>query len=137
MQGYKLKNIKRSRNLKLSVTKIQLLILPLLFICCISKQNTKKQSLPKEENTITDNQKLINANSQIKDLKGTIIYVDLEGGFYGIRGEDGKSYNPINLEKEFRQDGIRIEFSASVRKDIMSIQMWGTIVEIQKIRKID
>lgn len=137
MRESKLKNITRNRILKFIGVKIPLLILPLLIICCVSKQNTHKKHLPEEKSAIKNEQKLIDKDSQIKDMKGTVVYVDLEGGFYGIRGEDGKSYNPINLEEEYKRDGIRIEFSAVVRKDIMSIQMWGTIIEIKKIQKID
>jgi len=127
----------KNRSLKFFRFKILLLILALLIICCASRQNTHKKPLPQEKSAVTNEQKPIDANSQIKDMKGIIIYVDLEGGFYGIRGEDGKSYNPINLDAEYKRDGIRIKFSAVVRKDIMSIQMWGTIIEIQKIEKID
>lgn len=32
---------------------------------------------------------------------GTVKYIDLEGGFFGIIGDSGKNYDPINLSEEF------------------------------------
>ncbi|MBI4101636.1 MAG: hypothetical protein HY443_01580 [Candidatus Nealsonbacteria bacterium] len=66
---------------------------------------------------------------------GTVRFVDLERGFYGIEGDDGKKYDPINLAPEFQQNGLRVEISAKERKDVASIHMWGTIVEIVKIKR--
>jgi len=64
---------------------------------------------------------------------GTVKFVGLEGGFYGIVGDDGKHYDPINLEQTYQKDGLRVRFQAKIREDIASIHMWGTIVEITKI----
>jgi len=68
---------------------------------------------------------------------GTIEFVGLEGGFYGIVGDDGKRYDPMNLGQQFREDGLRIRFEAKIRKDVASFHMWGTIVEITKIEKLE
>jgi inhibitor of cysteine peptidase len=65
---------------------------------------------------------------------GTVIYVDLEGGFYGIAGEDKTNYDPVNLEEEFREDGLEVEFTAYPVEDMMSIRMWGQLVEIRSIQ---
>ena len=67
---------------------------------------------------------------------GTIRYLDLEGGFYGIVGDDGKNYEPTNLSQEFQEDCLPIHFEAKIRKDIASAHMWGTMVEITKIEAL-
>lgn len=67
---------------------------------------------------------------------GTVKYLSLEGGFFGIVGDDGKHYNPVNLDEEFRVDGLRVQFKARISENQVSGQMWGTIVEIIEIRKI-
>lgn len=67
---------------------------------------------------------------------GTIQYIDLEGGFYGIITDQGENYLPLNLPEAFRVDGLRVRFWAKVRNDVMTIYMWGTPVEILKIEKI-
>ncbi len=65
---------------------------------------------------------------------GTVKFIDLEGGFYGIMGDDSKNYDPINnLGQEFEKDGLRVNFEAKIRTDIATTRMWGTPVEIIKI----
>lgn len=68
---------------------------------------------------------------------GTVTYVDLEGGFYGIVDLEGGHYLPIDLPAECRTDGLRVAFSADVEDDIAGIQMWGTPVKIRSIETID
>ncbi|MEK6756891.1 MAG: hypothetical protein AABZ02_12130 [Bacteroidota bacterium] len=69
-------------------------------------------------------------------LTGTVIYVSLEGGFYGIKGDDGKNYDPVNLPEEFRKDGLRVRFEAKELKDRASFHMWGILIEIVSIQKL-
>lgn len=67
---------------------------------------------------------------------GTVVFLSFEGGFYGIRGDDGKNYDPMNLAAEFRKDGLRIRFEAKELPDRASVHMWGTIIEIKHIEKM-
>ena len=67
---------------------------------------------------------------------GTIKYIQLEGGFYGIVTEKGEKYLPINLKEEFKEDGLRIWFKARPKK-VATIQMWGKPIEILEIRKVE
>ncbi len=68
---------------------------------------------------------------------GTVRFINLEGGFYGIVGDDGKKYDPMTLDQQFRADGLRIRFEARIRADVASFHMWGTIVDITKIEKLE
>ncbi len=67
---------------------------------------------------------------------GTIVFLSFEGGFYGIRSDDGKSYDPINLPAEFRKEGLRVRFEARELKDRASFHMWGIIIEIVHIQAL-
>ena len=69
--------------------------------------------------------------------KGTVVFVKVEGGFYGIVGDDGNYYDPVNLPKEFQQDSLRIYFKANYAKSLVSFHMWGKLVEIKEIRKLE
>lgn len=73
--------------------------------------------------------------------KGTIKYLSFEGGFYGIVGDDGKHYDPLNLPQEFRVDGLRVRFTAArdhavMTDNIVSFHMWGYIVRLISIEKL-
>ena len=68
--------------------------------------------------------------------RGTIVYLDLEGGFYGITADDGTNYDPINLPDAFKTEGMRVTFIGFVRKDMASTHMWGQILEISKIEEL-
>lgn len=66
-------------------------------------------------------------------MQGTVRFMNLEGGFYGIITKDGRRLLPMNLEKELRQDGAIIEFSGDVVKDVMTIQQWGTPFKLEDV----
>ena len=69
--------------------------------------------------------------------KGTVRFIDIEGGFYGIIGDNDKHYDPINLSQEFKVDGLRVRYKAKIRRDIGSTHMWGTQIEIIRIEKLE
>jgi putative hemolysin len=64
---------------------------------------------------------------------GTVTYIDLEGGFYGIVADDGEHYLPTALPAEYRQDGLRVAFVVDIQSDTVTIQQWGTPVEVVEI----
>jgi hypothetical protein len=67
---------------------------------------------------------------------GTIKHQGLEGGFWGIVGDDGQNYDPQNLAAEFQKEDLRVSFEAETKPDAASFHMWGTIVEIKSIKKL-
>jgi inhibitor of cysteine peptidase len=67
---------------------------------------------------------------------GTIQYNEFEGGFYGIVGDDGENYDPINLPSDFNEEGLRVKYTLKILKNQTSIHIWGIIVEIIKIEKV-
>lgn len=68
---------------------------------------------------------------------GAIAYQNLEGGFYGIVGDDGNKYLPLNLDAQYRQNGMRIAFEYKEAGDIATVQMWGIPVNITFIEETD
>ncbi|WP_301664029.1 putative hemolysin [Methanoculleus frigidifontis] len=82
-------------------------------------------------------QEAANQEQEIVAKNGTITYVDLEGGFYGIVAEDGTRYLPLNLSEEYRVDGMNVTFVGSLREDTVTIQQWGTPIEIAAIEQTD
>ena len=98
----------------------------ILVFCCLL---LTFQSCRHEEITIR--------NSYILTFTGTITYQRLEGGFWGIISDEGEKYDPLNLPADFRQDGLRVRVVALPKKDMVSIRMWGIIIEINEIVRDD
>ena len=76
------------------------------------------------------------AGNRVSLLKGTIVFNDFEGGFYGIIGDDGEHYDPLNLPPEFNEDGLRVRFEGIMRGDVASYHMWGHVIELTKIERL-
>ncbi|WP_298665634.1 hypothetical protein [uncultured Methanofollis sp.] len=66
---------------------------------------------------------------------GTVTYIDLEGGFYGIVADNGTHYLPLDLDPAFEQDGLKVTFTLEPARDIMTIQQWGTPVKVISIER--
>ncbi|WP_256870978.1 hypothetical protein [Shewanella sp. Scap07] len=68
--------------------------------------------------------------------QGTVRYLNLEGGFWGIITDDGRKILPENLPSEHRKDGLRLSFSSKEVKGMMTIQQWGTLSTLDNIKVI-
>lgn len=68
---------------------------------------------------------------------GTIVYMDLEGGFFGLVAEDGMKYNPLNLDEQFKQDSLRVRFRGEKKTDVVTTRMWGTNLQILEMLELD
>jgi hypothetical protein len=70
-------------------------------------------------------------------VTGTIRFVELEGGFWTIRGDDNVTYEPLTpLAADFQHDGLRVRVEGKIRTDKVSVRMAGPILEIVQIRKL-
>ncbi len=69
--------------------------------------------------------------------QGTVRYVPIEGGFYGIVTDSGERYLPSNLSAEFQQDGLRVRVEGTTPQDVVTFQQWGAPLEISSIQKIE
>ncbi|NMD53410.1 hypothetical protein HG547_17555 [Shewanella sp. DNRA4] len=69
-------------------------------------------------------------------LQGTVRYLNLEGGFWGIIADTGQKILPKNLPQEYRKDGIRLSFSAQEITGMMTIQQWGKLSNLSDITVI-
>jgi len=71
-------------------------------------------------------------------FKGTIKKIDLEGGFWGILGDDGLKYYPVNLDQyaNFLEDGKRVVVDSLILSNMVSITQWGTTVSVRDLIEI-
>jgi hypothetical protein len=75
-------------------------------------------------------------NHEAGFVSGTVIRGGVEGPAFGIRTDDGKNFDPMNLPDEFKTYGKRILFKFIVRDYMTSVHMRGTIIEIKFIHEI-
>lgn len=70
-------------------------------------------------------------------ITGTTTFVEVEGGFWGILGDDGVPYHPVNgLPESFQAESLRIK--ADIKpSSAVSVFMWGRLVEVQEIELLD
>ena len=67
---------------------------------------------------------------------GTITFMKIEGGFFGIVTDKGEKLLPINLSKQFQQVGAQVKIQGELITEMMTIQQWGTPFKITKIELI-
>lgn len=69
-------------------------------------------------------------------LTGQVDCTTIEGGFYGIIGDDGIKYQPTNLPRKFKKQGLSLKFDAKSKDNMVSAFQWGTIVELSNVSEI-
>lgn len=69
-------------------------------------------------------------------ITGTVVYLDLEGGFWGLVGDDGQHYEPLDLlPLDVREDGCRV--TAEVEPvQVVSFRQWGRPVQVRRVSRI-
>ncbi|WP_281559366.1 hypothetical protein [Thalassomonas sp. RHCl1] len=72
----------------------------------------------------------------LKWQQGTVKYLTMEGGFYGIVTDEGKKLLPMGLAPEYRQHGAIVKVKGELIKNMMTIQQWGTPFKITEIELI-
>lgn len=63
-------------------------------------------------------------------IKGNVVFVNLETGFWGIEAENGKKYRPIEMPQELQEDGLEIAFTYKSAESGISMFMWGIPIEL-------
>lgn len=104
----------------------------------LAKDIPKAEPNVSEQNTAEPNESPSSRSPTIPDsdtfeIQGTVVHKNIEGGFFAIDGDDGRKYDPINLPESFRKDGLKVKVTARLRRDAMSIHMYGAIIEVVDI----
>jgi hypothetical protein len=66
----------------------------------------------------------------MKKIKGTVVYEELETGFWGIVDDKGHQWRPINMPNQLKFIGAKVDIMARETEEDMSIFMWGTPIKI-------
>lgn len=65
-------------------------------------------------------------------ITGKVVYKNLEGGFWGIEGNGGQQYRPVNMPEKLKEVDKKVKLTA-IEVDEMGIFMWGIPVKIKSI----
>jgi len=65
-----------------------------------------------------------------KRISGKVVYQDFSGGFWGIVGDDGNNYRPVEMPNQLKKDGAKVNIVIRKMPDEVSIFMWGQPVKI-------
>ena len=66
----------------------------------------------------------------MKSVKGKVSYQNIGPGFWGIIGDDGAEYRPVNMPNQLKYDGKEVEVKIIPVPEDVSIFMWGIAVRI-------
>ena len=70
------------------------------------------------------------------NVTGRIKHYSYEGGFYGIEGDDGNVYKPIDLDPGFQIEGQAVQAELRPRDKKILFKPWGMPVEVLNIKRV-
>lgn len=73
------------------------------------------------------------SNAKPLSINGTVTFINLEGGFYGIITDNQIKHNPTNLDDSYKTDGLIVSYSFEQETDMVSYHQWGKIITIKEI----
>ena len=64
--------------------------------------------------------------------KGTVRRIGEDGGFWGLRGDDGRSYRLEGLSPVYQKEGTRIRFRGR-RRGPLQLAPWSMVLELTDV----
>lgn len=65
-----------------------------------------------------------------KRIKGVVKYINLGTGFWGIIGDNGQEYRPVNMPQQLKEEGKKVAVWVVEEEEGFSIFMWGVAVRV-------
>ena len=108
-------------------------VVALAFVLVAGGACNEKDAAKEETTTIRETGTPTPGDPNLITKSGTVRWLDLEGGFWGIVADDSARYDPGGLDERFQKDGLRVRFDARKAEGQMSIRQWGALVTIVRI----
>lgn len=70
---------------------------------------------------------------EMPEFAGTVVHLDLEGGFWGIVTTDGRRFEPLDLPEGLQRQGLRVRVTAQPVPRVAGSHMWGTVIRVLDI----
>ena len=68
--------------------------------------------------------------SKAKRITGTVNFIDLATGFWGITEPDGTQWRPVAMPDQLKREGKTVQCVLEEVDEEVSIFMWGTPARI-------
>jgi len=72
----------------------------------------------------------------VSSVEGTVQYIPIEGGFYGIVTDGGEKFLPLAMDASLKQNGLRVRFSGKAADGYVTFYQWDTLIEISSIETV-
>jgi len=73
------------------------------------------------------------ADDKLLIFQGEVVFVEIEGGFYGIVDQNGQKYLPSNLPDILKQNGLKVRGTAQLKSGKLGFKQWGKMIDIIEI----
>ncbi len=102
-------------------------------------QANDKSSMPKEliAEPVTQAEAIEDNTKGEMTMKGSIIYKDLEGGFYAFIAENGDRYTLHGLDETYQKNGLVVEVKGTPKPDMMTFTQFGTVLQVSSVKVLD
>lgn len=103
------------------------------------QMDTKAESMPKElvAEPVTQAEAIEENVKGEVSMKGSIIYKDLEGGFYAFIAENGDRYTLHGLDETYQKNGLVVEVEGTPKPDMMTFTQFGTVLQVSSVKVLD
>ena len=96
--------------------------------------NSQEQTMANKESPSSSS---VDAEPIKTVVTGTVLYKKLEGGFFALISTDNKHYTLRKLPKEFKLEGLVVEITGMINKDIITFTQFGELLEVETVKVID
>ncbi len=92
---------------------------------------------PRAESEINTNQQGLPQKVKHVTYTGTIVYKNLEGGFFALHTHKGQKYTLKGLQPIYRRDGLIAEVSGVVDESAITFTQYGKLLVVKSVVTID
>lgn len=107
--------------------------------CSSETEKTTKSQAPVVKLDLDSKAAIKKEKPNMVTLRGTVRYKNLEGGFWGFDGSDGKKYMPQGISKDLLVDGMVVEVTGIIEdtNEVMTLQQYGKTLKVKESIMID
>jgi len=102
-------------------------------------QANENASVPKElvAEPVTQAEAVENSAKGEVTMNGSIIYKDLEGGFFAFIAENGDRYTLHGLDETYQKNGLIVEVTGTPKPDMITFTQFGTVLVVSEVKVLD